>query len=131
MERSQEEKILGGLTHVAAIFSWIGVIANIILFVVYREKSAFVAAHAKQGLGLSAIGLIGSWILGALGAGSVGLLSMGSLGAAAGMAMILGLVAMVWGIGILVLAILAAIKGFKGEEHRYPLFGEMVAKIGG
>lgn len=130
MERTSEEKTLGGLAHVAAIFGWIGVVANIVLFVIYREKSQYVAGHSKQALGLSVISVVVSWILGLFGAGSAGLLSIGSVGAAVGAAMVVGLIALAWGVVVLIFAIMAAIKGFKGEEHRYPLFGEFVAKIG-
>lgn len=131
MELSSEEKTLGGLAHVAAIFGWIGVIANVILFVLYREKSKYVAGHSKQALGLSVISVVVSWVLGLFGAGSAGLLSIGSMGAAVGAALIIGLVSLAWGIVVLVLAIMAAMKGFKGEEHRYPLFGKAVNEIGG
>lgn len=130
MERSSEEKTLGGLAHIAAIFGWIGVVANVVLFVIYREKSQYVAGHARQGLGLSVINVVVGWVLGLVGGGSVGFLSIGSVGAAVGTAMILGLAALAWGVVVLVLAIMAAIKGFKGEEHRYPIFGEFVSKIG-
>lgn len=130
MERSSEEKTLGGLTHIAAIVGWIGVVANVVLFVIYREKSQYVAGHAKQALGLSVLSVVVSWVLGLFGAGSTGLLAIGSVGAAVGAAMIVGLISLAWGIVVLVFAIMAALKGFKGEEHRYPLFGEFVAKIG-
>lgn len=130
MERSSEEKTLGGLAHVAAIFSWVGLVANIIIFVLYREKSQYVAGHAKQALGLSVVSVIVSWVLGLFGGGSAGLLAIGSVGAAVGAALITGLIALAWGIVTLVFAIIAALKGFKGEEYRYPVFGEFVAKIG-
>lgn len=131
MERASEEKTLAGLAHVAAIFGWVGVVANIVLFVLYREKSQYVTGHVKQGLGLSVIGVAGSWLLGLLGAGGLtSLFYSGAFGAAVGMGLLLGLLGAAFGITVLVLGILAAIKGFKGEEHRYPLFGEFVAKIG-
>jgi uncharacterized Tic20 family protein len=130
MERSQEEKVLGGLSHVAAYFHWIGVVANVVLLVIYREKSKFVYDHAKQGLGLSVLNVVVSFVLGLFGASGIGLLSIGSMGAVFAAGMVWILVGFAWGIVLLVLVIMGAIKGFSGQEYQYPLFGEAVSKIG-
>jgi uncharacterized Tic20 family protein len=131
MERSSEEKVLSGLAHIASIFSWIGVIASVVLLVIYRDKSKFVFGHAKQALGLSAISVVVGLVLGALGVGSgMGLLSSGSLGAAFGTASLFFMLSALWGIVVLILAILAAIKGFNGVEYKHPVIGQTIENIG-
>ena len=134
MERTSEEKILGGLTHLAIFFSWIGLIANVILYVVYRPKSQFVAGHVKQALGLQVSALVAGAVVGLLfGVGFAGTLGLGSsaaMGAALGTAALGGLLALVVGIGALVLAIIAAIRGFQGQEYRHPVIGSWIAGLG-
>lgn len=134
MEYSSEEKTLAGVAHIASIFSWfwIGVIVNVVLMVIYREKSKFVYQHAKQGLGLAAINVIIGLLLGIVAGGAVGasILSVGALGAAAGALMVISLISWAKLIVVLIFGILGAVKGFNGQEYRHPLFGEMVHKIG-
>lgn len=134
MERTQEEKILSGIAHIAVLFSWLGLVLNVILFAVYKPKSRFVAGHAKQALGL--------WLVQAIIRSVVGLITGGSVLAAMynpfrtgypagfGLAVLGGLLSAALGIAVLVLVILACIKGFNGDEHRYPVIGEFVARIG-
>lgn len=134
MERTSEEQILGGLTHLAIFFSWLGLIANLILYFVYRPKSLFVAGHVKQALGLQALLLVIHVLLGLLfGAGIVGGIGLGSgfgLGAAVGTALLGGLLGLVAAVAAIILAIIAAIKGFQGQEHRHPIVGDWIAVLG-
>lgn len=134
MERTSEEKILGGITHLAIFFSWIGLIANVILYVIYRSKSAFVASHVKQSIGLQVIGMLVGTALGFLfGLGMIGGFGMGmsyGMGAAVGAAALGALLILAVGIAAIVLAILAAIKGFQGQDYRHPLFGNWLAGLG-
>lgn len=141
MERTQEEKVLSGLAHVAVFFSWIGLAYNLVIYFIYKEKSAYVASHAKQALGL----MLTFWILTfgatlimlpfglAAGFGAAGIGSLGRTGAMMGLGFVgvlMGLVVFAISIGALVLVIMAAIRGFKGEEYRYPVIGDFVAKLG-
>jgi uncharacterized Tic20 family protein len=134
VERTSEEKILGGLTHLAIFFSWVGLIVNIILYVVYRPKSQFVASHVKQALGLQVLLLVAGAILGLLfGGGILGGIGMGSglgLGAAVGSAILGSLIWLVVMIAAIALSILAAIRGFQGQEHRHPVIGDWIASLG-
>lgn len=131
MERSSEEKVLGGITHIALLFSWIGLIANVVIFVIYRPKSAFVAGHAKQALGLQVLSMLLSWVFALVfGVGMFGLGMGGMEGGMIGAAVVGGLLAAAVGIAVLVLAILGAVKGFQGHEWRHPVIGDFVAKIG-
>lgn len=135
MSYSSEEKLLGGLTHVLVLFQWLGLVVNIVLFLVYKDKSGFVARHAKQALGLQIGALVAGMVLGTLAGGSVMGLAFGFHGGAfpmaalAGFGLLFGLLGLTLFLSILVLAILGAIKGFQGQEWRYPLIGEWVESL--
>jgi uncharacterized Tic20 family protein len=134
VERTSEEKTLGGLTHLAIFFGWLGLIANVVLYVIYRPKSQFVGGHVKQALGLQTLLLVIHAVLALLfGAGVVGGIGLGStmgLGAAVGAAFLGGLIGLVVAVGAIILAIIAAIKGFQGQEHNHPIVGNWIAGLG-
>ncbi|HWI66031.1 MAG TPA: DUF4870 domain-containing protein [Symbiobacteriaceae bacterium] len=132
---SQEERTLGGLAHLGVIFGWVGLAFQVILLIVYMPKSKYVTSHVKQALGLWVI-----WYLARLAVGAL----LGGVGVTAAFnpailfsgsfigGMLLGaLVMMALGIGVLVLVILAMVKGFGGQLHRYPIIGDLVASIAG
>jgi uncharacterized Tic20 family protein len=131
VERTSEEKILGGLTHLAIFFSWFGLIVNVVLYVIYRSKSAYVTGHVKQSIALQALAMVVNYIVGFIfGFGMLGGIGLGSsyaFGAALGIGSLLVLAVAVISI---VLAIIAAVKGFQGQEHRHPIMGDWVAKLG-
>lgn len=134
MERTQEEKLLAGFAHVAVLvnYMFLGLIFNIVIFLIYRPKSQYVASHAKQALGLTIINVIAGYVIaGIFGASVMGMgMGMRSLGGLLGGVFLGGLLAFAWFIAVLVLVIMAAIKGFGGQEYRYPWFGDFVAKLG-
>jgi uncharacterized Tic20 family protein len=130
MERSQEEKILAGLSHVALLFSWIGLVGQVVLLVLYREKSRFVFGHAKQAIALWVVSYVVSLVINMVFGVTAGL---GSLAGGAGLlggALVGGLIALAWLVIWVVLLIRGAVMGFKGAEYRQPLIGDMVARIG-
>lgn len=130
MERSQEEKVLAGLAHVALLFSYIGLVGQIVLLVLYREKSKFVFNHAKQALSLWVVSWVVGWVITSVFGVSVGLGALtGGLGFLGG-ALLGAVIALAWLVIWAVLMIRGAIKGFKGEEYKQPLVGEMVEKLG-
>jgi|GEM_PF-848238 len=133
MTATQEERTLGGLVHLGVLFGWFGLAFQIVLLVVYLPKSKYIAGHAKQALGLWAAWFLARLVIGAITgtAGAaiainpVNLFSGGFIGT-----MLVGLLLFgALGIGVLVLVILAMVKGFGGEEHRYPIIGDLVASI--
>lgn len=134
--------MLSGIGHIAVLFGWLGLAYLVVVHFVYRPKSAFVTAHTKQGLGLwLGYRLIG-WAISLVLAPLFGLGMLGGLGGfgatghpgaliGVGIAgMILGLLALAAFIGALVLVIMGASRGFKGEEYRYPIIGDFVAQVG-
>ena len=127
------ERTWAGSVHVAALVTaaltvWAagvaGAVAAAIVWFLVKDRSAFAARHAKEALNfnvtmliLTVIGLvIGAVLLGGtlltLGLGAIVTLPLG-------LALLLAWLAI--GVLWLVCSILAAIKGFAGEEFRYPL----------
>ena len=132
---TQEERTLGGLSHLGVIFGWIGLAFQVILLIVYMPKSKYVASHAKQALGLWVIWYLAKLAIGGL-TGGVGVwAAMNPMRVMSGAflgPLLFGVMAMLaLGVGVLVLVILAMIKGFNGQSHRYPLVGDLIASIGG
>jgi len=133
VERSSDEKVLAGLTHVAVLFNMVGVIYILIMFIVYKQKSRFVYDHAKQALGLWVASFVVFRLLGLfMGAGFASLFAFSSPWTTGfiGSALILGLIVSGLGIATLVLVIIAAVKAFSGQDFRYPVIGDMVSRLG-
>lgn len=125
MSVSQEEKVLSGIGHVSLLFGWLALLYNLVVWFMYREKSKFVAGHVKQALGLWVLTTALQLVLTFLAAGS-GFLMMRSPGALFGgfsLALVIWLV-------VAVMTIIAAIRGFSGQEYRHPVIGDMIARVG-
>lgn len=135
-ERTQEEKLLAGFAHasliiVPLILPWFfSLAAALVIYFMYKEKSPFVAGHAKQAAGLGVIGLVMSAVFSfAVIGGLVGGVAMGSFGALFGAGVLLGVLLFLVALAYLILVIVAAVKGFSGAEFQYPLVGAMIARI--
>lgn len=134
MEPTSEEKIVAGLVHLAILLDLFGVIASIVVYVLYRPKSAFVTRHTKQSLALQIISLVLAWVVPlALGVSTIGFFSIGSyitfaprVTAAIAGTVLVGFVQ----IALLVMAIIAAVRAFQGQEYLHPLFGQWVDRLG-
>lgn len=132
MTTNQEEKVLSGIAHVAVLFSWLGLVYNLVIYLVYKPKSGFVAGHAKQALGLSIIAILVRMVLGFAFAGAGFAMSWNPMSLSRGYAAgaLGGLLMMAVSIAVLIFVILAAVKAFGGEEYRYPVIGSFIAGIG-
>ncbi len=134
MSYSSEEKIFAGISHLGILFSWIGIIVALVIFITQKDKSSFVGNHAKQALGYQicllivfsllsffvAGGVLSSLIIG--GPGAVGLLP---LAGAAGTFGIIGLLRL----AIIIYAVVAAFNAFNGNKFKYVLIGDFVDKV--
>lgn len=118
---------LGALL-LALLTTWMAGLAGVagagLVYLIKRDESAFVAAHAREAINFNlsmfiysciavavAIALVGATVL-TLGIGLILTLPAGILLVVAGCA-----IAIVW----LVCSIIAATKAFNGEPYRYPL----------
>lgn len=129
----ESERQWAAMAHLSALLlafltSWAaglaGVLAAGVIYLIKRNDSAFVAAHAREAVNFNismflyaciavAIGvvLVGATVL-TLGIGAIVTAPAGLLLAALAVA-----IAVMW----LVCSIIAAIKAWNGEEYRYPL----------
>jgi hypothetical protein len=105
MERTSEERLLAVLSHASLFF--VPVIVPLVIYLMYKDKSGFVAGHAKEALivhlALAVAAAIGSMLVIIL-IGIVILVFVGLAGAV-----------------YAVCAILAIIKAANGQEFQYPL----------
>jgi len=112
---SQEDKTMGMLAYILAIFtSWLG---PLILFLVKKDQSKFVAFHAIQ-----ALVLMGAVFLVYVAANILSVLHLGLIALP---------IAMLVGFGGFVLNILAAIAANKGQWYEMPIVGKYARQFAG
>jgi len=105
MERTSEERLLAALSHGA--FFIFQVITPLVIYLLYKDKSPFVARHAKEALVVQLAFAI-AWAIG-------GILTIILIGA-----VMLALVGLAW-VGYAVCAVIGVIKAANGDEFQYPL----------
>jgi uncharacterized Tic20 family protein len=130
---SENERLWAGGAHLLALVlalltSWIvgiaGVLGALVVYLLKRDDSAFVAAHAREAINFNLSMLFyacGAMLIGGALIG-VTVLTLGLgliLTAPAGVLLLLAIVAVavLW----LVCSVVATIKAFNGESYRYPL----------
>ena len=126
--------MLSGLCHLAIFLNLIGVIGVLIVYLVKRDESEFVAHNAKQALAYQVIILVLSWILGilffigALGGALTGQLFELQVLAPVVMvfAFLFGLLSIVVTLVLYGYAIYAAVKAFQGEAFTYAVIGRVL-----
>lgn len=112
---SQQDRTMGMLAYVLAIFtSWLG---PLILWLVKKDQSKFVAFHAVQ-----ALVLMGAVFLVGVAANILAALHLGLLAYP---------VAFLVGLGGLILNILAAIAANKGQWYEMPVVGKYARQFAG
>lgn len=111
-----DERLWATLTHVSALVGivvgagFLGWLGPLIIFLVLRERSAFVADHAKTTLNFQitmAIVIVASYAVAIV---TLGLLFFVPI-----------LVSIVVGVLVIVFSIIAAVAAYRGETYRYPL----------
>jgi uncharacterized Tic20 family protein len=126
----QEARTWGMLAHLSILLNlisgWVGMLAALIIYLVYKDRSRFVAYHAMQSLVFQAI----TWV----GAGIVGGIFIG-IGSALGF-LIIPLLCLIPGILILLLipasliyGVIGAVQVNNGEDFRYWQVGDWVRGI--
>lgn len=128
---TDEERILGGVTHLISIFGAYGFLGMIVIYLLYRRRSPFVAAHAKQAIGLQVTAFILAITMAAI---TMPMALHCHFGGALGAAFAIGMTtAVLYGfsfIAWLLLVLRATIAGFEGEAYRHPLIGEWIERFG-
>lgn len=138
---TQEERLMAAFAHIAAIIPNIGVIAPILIWVMQKDKSAYVRFQSLQAL-FYQLGMILVWIIG-FGCyfvsifstvGISGVVTNGQGGPTPGFEwMMVGPFA-VFGLVLcliflyIIYAIIAAIMTFQGKDFRYILIGNLAER---
>lgn len=128
-ERTADERILAGVAHIATLFSFIGLLVALVIYILNRRRSRFVAEHAKQAVGLQ-VAMFLLCILSTVAVGG-GFILMNSVSGIGGALVLFTTIALV-GIGTLLrwlLIIWAAVAAFQGDEHRHPVIGGWIARV--
>ena len=101
---NSDERVLGILSHILAIVPGIGILGPLVIYLIKKDESGFVAANAKESLNFQLTIIILYIISGILIAIFIGLL-------------------LIWLVGILstVLVIVASIKASENKVYRYPI----------
>lgn len=118
---------LGALL-LAVLTSWLvgvaGVVAAGVVYLLKRDDSAFVAAHAAEAINFNLSMLIYACVALAIGVLlfgatvlTIGIGAIVTVPAALALALALGVIALMW----LVCSIVATIRAWNGEPFRYPL----------
>ncbi|WP_226470056.1 DUF4870 domain-containing protein [Luteimonas panaciterrae] len=129
----ESERHWAAMAHLSALLlafltSWAaglaGVLAAGVIYLIKRNDSAFVAAHAREAVNFNISMFLYACIAGAIGVVLVGatVLTLG-IGAivTAPAGLLLAALALAIAVMWLVCSIIAAIKAWNGEEYRYPL----------
>lgn len=130
-EPLHEDRLVGGLAHIAVLFSALGLALNIALLVHYRRRP-FIAAHLRQALGLQVLSIILSWTVGlyVTVAGLWASFGRVSPGFFFHKSIVTGLAVLLLNGIKIVLAILGAMSAFGGRPYRQPLIGDLLARLG-
>lgn len=106
---ASEEKTMAILAHILSIVPGIGIIAPLVIYLVKKDDSSFVAYHARESLNFQ-ITVILLYIISAI------------------LMLVLVGILMIWAVGILniVLVIIATIRASEGRWYRYPLSVRLV-----
>lgn len=114
---TQDEKIWGAVSHLSYL-AGLPVIVPLVIFLWKREQSPFVAAQAKQAVGLHIVSIIAF------------ALAFGFSFATFGFGVALAVPAMmVLGVLAFILSIVAVVKVSQGESYHYPVFGRWVDSL--
>ena len=112
-----DNNIGAGLCYVGNLVCALGLIYSIIV-IVTDKTNKLPRFHAFQSILLSAAGIVCGIVINILA----------GIAAAAGsgiLAMLIGLVAIVFGLGMLIAVIFSAVKAFQGQVFKLPVIGNM------
>lgn len=115
------------------IIKWVAWAAPLVIFFI-EKSSPFVKFHAMQALILEAVSWAFSLVIGiitsiAMASYYSSIYSYESLGASLGVVSILGVLAVIVGLGLTVFAIIALVKAGGYYEYKLPLIGNLAMKF--
>lgn len=122
-----EDKILAGVCHLGILLHITGIVLTLVIYLLQKDKSTFVADHAKQALGDQiAVALLSFFVSFAGVGGALGsFLMRGSL---APIGFLGGLISLAY-LVLVAYAVYAAYNAFTGKDFQYAMIGDFIAKI--
>ncbi|MBO8129001.1 MAG: DUF4870 domain-containing protein [Peptococcaceae bacterium] len=129
MSLTSEEKVLGAVAHFGILFSWVGIIIALTIFLLQKDKSGFASHHAKQALGYQLAAAVLFFVLGLFTAG--GMMGGMMMAPQAALPSFMGVFGF-WGLLCLAVVgygIYGAVRALMGKEFRYALIGEFIDRI--
>ncbi len=123
---TSEDKLLAGVAHLGILFSGIGIIIPLAIYLIQQGRSSFVVRHARQALGYQVVVLLLSFLLGIVFAGGiVGGMAYRRFALGAGPFGIYGLI----NLAFLLYGIAGGIQGFLGREFKYIWIGDFIERL--
>lgn len=119
-----DERLWSFMAHLGILFSWLGLLGAFAIYLIYRRRSAFVEAHARQAFGFQAAVLAVFYVLSLALAGTV-LFAGSAAGRLMGSLTFGGLLML----GALLYALVAALQAVAGRSFRYALIGELFDRL--
>lgn len=129
-----EEKMVAGIAHVGVFFAVSGLVANVIIYLVYRARSPFLAAHSRQALLWQGLTLLLKVLSGLAVAGVGGAVVFSGMtikepwlwltGAEPVPPVLVGLAALLW--VLYFTSVLALKQAWGGRPYRYPVVGRFI-----
>lgn len=121
---------------VLGMLSWIAVVGVIVLYFVWKDRSAFLSGHLRQALGLIliaiAIGIVFAIIGGIMAAAAFGAAMRGNAAALAGLGGlgVFGIIQFVVNLAIAACGLMGLLAAQKGEAYEYPVVGKFITNFG-
>ncbi|MBO8172914.1 MAG: DUF4870 domain-containing protein [Bacillaceae bacterium] len=129
MSRS-DDRLFSGLVHLSIFLQGLGIFVALIIYMLQRQRSSFVARHAMQSLIYQVAVFILVSVLGILGIGGVSIGMMGQIfhphTSIFGFGFLFALLILVLEV---ILPIWASIQGFQGRSYRYPVIGKYTDRL--
>jgi uncharacterized membrane protein len=124
-------KVAAMLCYLPTCLCCINLVASILWLLTEPRESRFVRFHAMQGLLLFGVGFAINLILVMLGGGfQIGtIITTGSQAAGAGAGLLFSLLRLAFGLALLIIHIVAAVKAYQGQMWKLPVIGDLAEKF--
>ncbi len=132
--RSSEEKLLAGVAHLGVLFQMVGLFVPLVILLLQRQTSRFVADHARQALGYQLVvvlvQVVLSFFLFGFFLGGFRMPMPGfTLLQFPGPARVAFFIFSAFLLAASIYGVVAAVAAFSGREFRYAFIGDLVARL--
>lgn len=122
-----DERLWAALAHASVLLNlasgFLGVIAALVIYLVYKDRSRYVADHAKQAFVFQLVWWVGGGILAGIAWAAVGVLSMFLIGL---LCIPIALIISLFPLAAVVYGVVGALQAYEGKPFRYWLIADWV-----